>query len=210
MRKLIIIGAGCHGRMVADIARLTENYDEICFLDDGLTGELDGIKIVGKTDTFEKYIKDCDLFVAFGNNQLRRRFFEAIKKAGGTIKTFIHPGAVISDSATIGDGVVIIAGAIVNIAAKIGDGCIINTAATVDHDCTVGKFAHISVGAHICGTVNIGECAEICAGATVIQDLNICPNATVGAGAVVIRDITEEGTYIGVPALEKGELHKSL
>lgn len=210
MTKLIIIGAGCHGRVIAEIACLTENYDEILFLDDALCGEVDGYRVVGKTDSYVQHIGECDFCVGFGDNYLRRRFSEEIIARGGKLKTLIHPSAVVSDSAKIGRGVVIVAGAIINIAANIGDGAIINTAATIDHDCTVGKYVHVSVGAHICGTVNIGECTDICAGATVIQDLNICPNAIVGAGAVVIRDITEEGTYIGVPALEKGELHKSL
>lgn len=208
MRKLIIIGAGCHGRMVADIAEITGGYDGIYFLDDGLSGELDGHEIIGKTHDFEKYLSGSDIFVAFGNNRLRRDISERIIAGGGNIPTFIHPCATVAKSAKIGRGVVIIAGAIINIAANIGDGAIINTAATIDHDCTVGKYVHVSVGAHICGTVSIGECTDICAGVTVIQDLNICPNVTVGAGAVVIRDITEDGTYIGVPACEKGELHK--
>lgn len=209
MSKLIIIGAGCHGRMVADIARILGEYDSISFLDDGVSGECDGFKIIGKTSEFEKYINEYDFFVGFGDNRLRCKFCEAILEKGGILKSFIHPNATVADSAEIGKGVVIIAGAIVNISAKIGDGVILNTASSVDHDCTVGAYSHISVGAHICGTVNIGECTDICAGATVIQDLNICSNVIVGAGAVVIRDITEEGTYIGVPALEKGELHKA-
>ena len=33
MSKLIIIGAGCHGRIVADIARMTADYDEKNYFD---------------------------------------------------------------------------------------------------------------------------------------------------------------------------------
>ena len=210
MRKLIIIGAGCHGRIIAEIARITENYYAILLMDDASEGEVDGDKVIGKTESYVQYVRKFDFCVGIGDNYLRRTFLENIISKGGRIKTFIHPSAVVSDRAQIGQGVVVVAGAIINIAATIGDGAIINTAATIDHDCTIGRYVHVSVGAHICGTVNIGECTDICAGATVIQDLSICPNTTVGAGAVVIKNITEEGTYIGVPALEKGELHKKL
>lgn len=210
MSKLIIIGAGCHGRIVADIARMTADYDEICFLDDGVKGTCDGFDIIGGTKDFIKYIKDCDMFVGFGDNQRRRMFSEEILSKGGRLKSFVHPSATIAESAEIGKGVVIVAGAVVNISAKIGDGVIINTAASVDHDCVIGNYTHISVGARVCGTVNIGECVDICAGATVIQDLNICSNAIIGAGAVVVKNIVKEGTYIGVPACEKGEVRKTL
>ena len=127
MSKLIIIGAGCHGRIVADIARMTADYDEICFLDDGVKGTCDGFDIIGGTKDFVKYIKDCDMFVGFGDNQRRRMFSEEILSKGGRLKSFVHPSATIAESAEIGKGVVIVAGAVVNISAKIGDGVIINT-----------------------------------------------------------------------------------
>ena len=210
MSRLIVIGAGCHGRVVADIAKLTSNYDSICFLDDGVVGFCDGFEIIGKTGDFEKYIPDCDFCVGFGDNKLRQMFCERINLKGGKLKSFIHPSAIVSQSAEIGKGVVIAAGAIVNICANIGDGVIINTAASIDHDCNIGNYTHVSVGAHVCGTVEIGERVDICAGATIIQDLHICSNAIVGAGAVVIKDIVKEGTYIGVPACEKSERRKAL
>lgn len=210
MSRLIIIGAGCHGRVIADIAKATSNYDNICFLDDGISGICDGFEIIGKTSDFEKYVDDCDFCVGFGENKLRRMFCEDINAKGGRLKSFVHSSATVAESAKIGKGVVIVAGAVVNICANIGDGVIINTAASVDHDCSIGDYTHISVGAHVCGTVTVGECVDICAGATLIQDLTICSNAVIGAGAVVIKDITKEGTYIGVPACEKGELRKTL
>ena len=47
MDKLIIVGAGGHGRCCLDIAR--EKYDEIVFLDDGLVGQIvNDFKVIDK------------------------------------------------------------------------------------------------------------------------------------------------------------------
>ena len=38
MKKLLIIGAGGHGRVVADTALESRLWNEVCFLDDGEIG----------------------------------------------------------------------------------------------------------------------------------------------------------------------------
>ncbi|MCF0112187.1 MAG: acetyltransferase, partial [Erysipelotrichaceae bacterium] len=47
---------------------------------------------------------------------------------------------------------------------------------------------------------HIGSMTWIGAGATVSNKISICSNCMIGAGAVVVKNITEEGTYVGVPA----------
>ena len=90
--------------------------------------------------------------------------------------------------------------AVVNSSAKIGKGTIINTCASVDHDCEIGDFVHIACGAHIAGTVVVGNGTWVGIGASVSNNLSICGEVKIGAGAVVVKDITEQGTYVGVPA----------
>lgn len=189
--KLTIIGASGHGKVVADIARVS-GYDVIEFLDDDRTVSFCGsYPVVGTTDK----AVDSDIFVAIGNANIRERLSK-----GRKLVTLIHPNAVIAEGVEIGEGTVVMAGAVINPGAKIGRGCIINTSSSIDHDCIVDDYCHISVGSHLCGTVKIGKKTWIGAGSTVINNVNICGGCTIGAGAVVIKDIKEEGTYIGVPA----------
>lgn len=195
MKTLVIIGAGGHGRVVADIARLS-GYKEIYFLDDDVKNSL----ACGKIEEFLKYIPDSLFFVAIGNNAVRERFFKEIKGKGGIIVNLVHPSAVIANDVNWGRGIAVMAGAVINTGAKIGDGCIINTASSVDHDCKIGKFVHISVGAHLAGTVEVGERTFVGAGATVINNINVVSDCIIGAGAVVVKDIEIKGTYMGVPA----------
>lgn len=198
MKKLVIIGAGGHGKVVADIAKLN-GYDEIVFLDDATTsGFCSKYPIVGNSDCIKNL--DADFFVASGNADVRIKISEKIILHNKNLATLVHPNATIGENVTIGEGTLIVAGAVVNPSTVIGKGCIINTCASVDHDNTIGDYVHIAVGAHVCGTVSIGNNTWIGAGATVSNNINICSDCFVGAGAVVVKDIADSGVYIGVPA----------
>lgn len=199
-KKLMIIGAGGHGRLIAGMAEKTNKFSEIVFLDDADIKFSGKYSVVDKVCNFEKYLSDHVFFVAFGDNALRRKVSEKILCAGGKIGTFVHPNAIVDDNVTIGTGVAIIAGAVINSGAVIGDGVILNTLSSVDHDSRVGSYSHIAVGAHIAGEVKIGENVFIGAGVNVIEDITICNNSIIGAGAVVVKNISQTGTYIGVPA----------
>lgn len=206
-KKLIIIGASGHGKVVADIALHLQKYDEIAFLDnDENVKECMGFPVVGKSSDAERYIDEADFIVAIGNAKIRKQVTEQLERIGASVATLIHPMAVIGSNVAIGDGSVVMAGAVINPDSTIGKGCIINTCASVDHDCQVGDYVHVSVGAHVCGTVQISESTWIGAGATIKNNVNICGECMIGAGAVVVKNIEEAGTYVGVPARRiKGE-----
>ena len=193
MKKIVIIGASGHGKVIADIAE-KNGYNEIVFLDDNESvTECAGHPVVGKC--IEATSIDGDKIIAIGNAKIRDRMQRTIDTV-----TLIHPNAVISRRVKIGKGTVVMADAVINSDAVIGDGCIINTSSSVDHDCRIGNFVHISVGSHIAGTCEIGDRTWIGAGATVSNNVNICSDCMIGAGAVVVNDIEKYGTYIGVPA----------
>lgn len=201
MKKIVIIGASGHGRVVADIARLN-GYDRIAFLDDDETlvscGEY---PVLGRTDSEI----DADVIVAIGNAQLRKKFCEQQKDR---LVTLIHPAAVVASDVQLGAGTVVMAGAVINPGTQTGRGCIINTSSSVDHDNRIGDYVHVSVGAHLAGTVHVGAMTWIGAGAVVSNNLTICESCTIGAGAVVVKDISEEGVYVGIPArlMKKGDI----
>ncbi len=201
MNKLMILGAGGHGRVVAEIAQLSGKYTDIAFLDDKAPEASFPYPYMGKCEELTDYLTDYDFFIAIGNAAIRRRLQTEVEEAGGRIIMLIHPAAIISKDVTIGKGTVIMAGAIVNTGAKIGDGVILNTASSVDHDCIVEDFCHVSVGAHLCGTVHLGTGTWIAAGATVINNVTICSDCLIGAGSTVTHDLLNAGIYKGTPAV---------
>lgn len=193
MKKLIIIGAGGHGKVIADIA-IRNGYKNICFLDDNeKIKECAGFPVIGKISESRKM--SGEKIVAIGNAQIR----ENIQSQLDNVVTLVHPDAIISRRVEIGTGSVVMAGVIINSDVVIGKGCIINTSSSVDHDCKIGDYAHISVGAHVAGTVKVGNRTWIGAGSVVSNNVCICADCLIGAGAAVVKDITEMGIYVGVP-----------
>ncbi|CYW48619.1 acetyltransferase [Streptococcus suis] len=92
MKKLAIIGASGHGKVVADIAE-KNGYKEIVFLDDHSTGECAGYPIVGTSQCIEE-LTDFEFIIAIGNNKIRAS--KQCLLPQDRIATLIHPSAVIS------------------------------------------------------------------------------------------------------------------
>ena len=113
--------------------------------------------------------------------------------------TIIHPSAIMSPSAKIGEGSVVMAGAVINADAVIGKHCIVNTGATIDHECVIEDFCHIAPGVHISGNTLVGEGTWIGIGSCVIQGITIGRNSVIGAGSVVVKDIPDGVVAYGNP-----------
>ena len=199
-RRMVIIGAGGHGKVVADNA-LKNGYTDIYFVDDYMDGECMGFPIIGSSKDI-KNLDDgnTDFVIGIGNNGVRKKIAE---KYEVNWVTLIHPSAQIAVNVSIGKGTVIMAGAIVNACAAIGEHCIINTSAIIEHDNILEDYVHISPSARLGGTVRVNEMTHVGIGATVKNNIEICSSCIIGAGAVVVKDIKESGTYVGVPAKRK-------
>lgn len=198
--KLLIIGAGGQGKVVADVALKMKKWNEVSFLDNKSNIEpFINCHVIDKSSEALKYIRDYDLFVAIGNNAAREKIQISLESEGASIPTLIHPSAIVGEQVEMGKGTVVMAGVVINCCTKIGRGCIINTGSTLDHDNKVEDFAHISPGVHMAGTVEVGKRVWIGIGATISNNITIIENCVIGAGAVVVSDIVESGTYIGVP-----------
>lgn len=195
-KEIIVIGAGGHGRVIADIITLVGDK-VIGFLDDKEPNHLSEIPYLGTCKDILKYQKDAWFIIGIGDNHTRKELMEAYQV---NWYTAIHPSAVIAHDVSIGAGSAVMANAVINTASTIGNGVIINTAATVDHDCTISDYVHISPGVHLGGTVRIGTETWIGIGAIVSNNIDICGECIVGAGAVVIQNIGVSGIYAGVPA----------
>ena len=205
VKKLLILGSGGHGKVVAEIASLMKQWDEIAFLDDkeGLK-EVNGYKVIDKLKNYKLYKEEYkNAFVAIGNNKLRINLIENLLREGFEIPILIHPFTFISNNVKVDKGTVIMAGAVINTNSVIGKGCIINTSSSIDHDCILKDGVHISPGVHVGGTVNIGKCTWVCIGSSIANNITIGKNVIVAAGAAVIKDVPDNVIVAGVPAIFK-------
>lgn len=162
--RLIILGAGGHGRVVADIAEQTGKYDEVVFLDDNSNDD----KVIGKCSDYIKFKSEyTEMYLAFGNNQGRVDWENKIEDAGIKLARIIHPLAYVSPKAEIADGCVIMPYAIVNTHTVVKKACIINIGAIVDHDCILEEGCHIAPGAIVKGENRVPTCTKIESGEVV-------------------------------------------
>ena len=208
MTKLAIIGAGGHGRVVADCAHVTGLYEEIIFLDDCFPERTSNARwqIIDTPDNWPSYAKDYAFIVAFGNNELRRQYVEQLSQNKQRLISLVHPTAVIASGVDIGAGSVVFANATINIGTSIGRGCILNTACSVDHDCTIQDFVHISPQAAIAGGVQIQQDSWIGINTTIKECLTLAKHTQTGAGSVIINNTESHTLYVGVPATAKKKL----
>lgn len=207
MKKLAILGASGHGKVVAECAGLC-GWREVVFFDDAwpqlqhnghwpVQGDTDGL--LGDLACFD------GVLVAIGSNLIRQQKLQQLRESGAALVTLIHPAASVSAFASLAVGTVVFAGAVINVDARIGEGVIINTSASIDHDCVLGDAVHISPGAHLAGAVHVGDRSWVGIGASVRQLVQIGDDVVVGAGAVVVKDVVAGMTVAGNPAtaLEK-------
>ena len=201
-KKVVIIGAGGHAKVIADI--IEKSGDEIVgFLDDNKkkgTTIIKEYKVLGDfNNRFPLAIanSDYEFIIAIGDNKKRE---EISHSPNLKFYTAIHPSAQIGLDAEIQEGTVIMANACINSSAKIERHCIINTGAIIEHDNIIEDFVHISPNVALGGTVKIGKNTHVGIGSTIKNNITICENCKIGAGAVVVKDIEKEGTYVGVPA----------
>ncbi|MCL7942308.1 acetyltransferase [Halomonas sp. ATCH28] len=202
MQVLAILGAGGHGKVAADCAELS-GWQEIHFYDDAWPekSSVEHWPVHGNSRRLLARVGDYDAaFVAIGDGKRRKGKSDELKQCGFNLASLVHPSAVVSRYATLGEGSMVVGGAVINAFAHLGNGCVINTGATVGHDCVLGFGVHVAPGANIAGHVVIGDYSWIGIGAKIIQDIRVGADVTIGAGATVITHLPQGVTVVGTPA----------
>ena len=188
-RTLLVLGAGGHGKSVAEAALLSGEWQKVLFLDDAWpdVSLALGCQVDGKTEAVGEWANKCHgAIAAVGNNSVRQSWVRLIEQAGIELVSVVHPRAWVSPSAVIRPGTAVMAGAVVGTVSSVGKGAIINSNATVDHDVVMDDFAHLGVGVQLAGGVKVGAAAWLQAGSS-------CGYSVVVEAGVVY----EAGTVLG-------------
>lgn len=194
MTDLVILGAGGHGRVCAEVA-VAAGHAVTAFCDaaTGLGSHVNGIPVIGSDSVSElmsRHSPDTtDVFVAIGDNDRRMALLMEAERAGFGVATLLHPSAVISPSAEIGPGTVAMANCVVNANSRIGRGCILNTACSVDHDNVLSDGVQICPGVRAAGNVHFGEKAFAGTGAIFVPGVQIGAGAYIAAGCLVASNV---------------------
>ncbi|WP_018923064.1 acetyltransferase [Salsuginibacillus kocurii] len=198
-KKVILIGNGGHAKVVKEIIDLHPDWRLEGVLDDNASSN----EVLGEISLAPELAeRDQSLYfhLAVGDNIVRNEIFEEIGISHERYATLVHPTAVLSPSASIGYGAVLIANTVVNTDTVINNHVIVNTSSSVGHDCKIGNFVHISPQSGVTGGSVIEEGAQLGAGSIMVPNTTIGKFTTVGAGSVVTRDLPANCTAVGSPA----------
>ena len=203
MNRIILLGGGGHCKVVIDNLQIS-GKNIVGILDDNpefAGSDILGCKIIGGMECLSEIrVKTDYAVIAVTDPRTRKKLAQKCIEAGLEMTGFIHPSAVISDSATISSTAQICAGTIINPLARIEENVIINTQALIEHDCLIGSFSHIAPSASLLGNVKVGALTMIGASTVVNPNLRIGSSVVVGAGSVVVSNLEDRSNYRGVPA----------
>lgn len=160
--NLLIIGAGGHGKVVAEVAEAC-GYENIAFLDDNSP------EAIGKISDMIFYRERfSNAFVGIGNNQFRNETINKVIEIGYHIPVLIHPTAYVSKSAAVSEGTIVEPLAIVNANTVVGTGCIVSVGSIVDHDTMLEACVHVNAGAVVKAGAHVEENRKLEAGEVVL------------------------------------------
>ncbi len=207
---MIVIGAKAHAKEVLMI--LEENQvDDLVFYDDiAVPARKDFFgkyKILNDIEAAMAYLSVNNRFgIGIGGTHVRKRIVERFESIGGRFTSIIAKSASVGNhEVVIGEGCNIMCNTFVSNSVSLGKGVLLNRGASIHHDVTIGHFCEISPGATVLGRAVIGECCSVGASATILPDVTVGNNVMIAAGAVVINDVSDNVMVAGVPAVVKRE-----
>jgi UDP-perosamine 4-acetyltransferase len=200
-KTILIMGPGGQARVVLD-GLFAAGKTVGGLLDRTEKGvEVGGSVVLGGPDEWRLHAgDDCEFVVGMANSDMRQSICEEIIAAGASLGSVIHPSAIISPRAKLGQGVIVLAGTVVGPDAVLGDFTLINANCSIDHDCVLETGVQFGPGVTLAGGITCGEHAFLGVGATVLPGIQIGARAVVGAGAVVTKPVAEGTTVVGNPA----------
>jgi UDP-perosamine 4-acetyltransferase len=194
-----IIGSGGHA---ISLINNFFKYKDINIIYDVFTPKknekIHGIKI--KKFDIKKINKKEKLFIAIGDNVLRKNIYYSLKKNNFTIDNCISEKANLIKPIVIEKGNYIFSDVYIGPKSKIGENNIINTGSIIEHETEIGNNCNINPGVIICGKVKIGNNVVVGAGSILLENTEICSNVIIGAGSLITKSIKRIGLYYGSPA----------
>lgn len=211
IKKLVIVGAGDLGQLIAFHALESKQYEFIGFYDDtrDVGTETEFGTIIGHIpnilNDYKKYhFEEIIIGIGYKHLKFKQQLFETLVDEI-PFATIIHKSANIASNCKIGKGTVILSGCNLDKGVIIGDNTFLNIGCTIAHDSIIESHCFLAPGVIVAGFVEIQKRGFIGIGTTIINNINICEDVQTGGGSVIIKNISEPGIYIGAPAKKKYE-----
>lgn len=208
MERVLIIGTGPQARAIPDVVAACGDLALLGFVDVAnerrfLKGDAARLPVYDDEQfpsELTAKLGEFSVLIAIDRREVRPQVIVRVRQSGLPLANIIHPSSVISPSARLGRGILILTHVSISPGASIGDNVILNSAVTVDHDSTLQDDVIVSPGVHLAGGVVVKSGTLIGIGACSVPGVTIGSNCLIGAGAVITNDIPDSVVAAGVPA----------
>lgn len=203
-RRILIVGAGGFGREVLQWAR--EAWPERArfiggFISDDprrLDGFSTGAGIVSTVHDYRPESGDC-LLLGIGVPYSRRRVAEQLRGRDARFLSLVHPRAVVSPSADVGEGSIVCPFAVISDSARLGRCVLANYHASLGHDASAGDYAVLSPYATLGGNARVDEEVFLGLHASVGPGISVGSRSKVSANSCVLSSTPADSLVYGVP-----------
>ena len=204
MFDVIIIGAGGFGREVYNWIKEispSNSYKIKGFLDDN-PHQFDGYTldagIISNIDDY-KICKNDRFIMAIGNIDDKKKVVGALRDKGAEFISMIHPTAVIAQNVEIGQGVVICPFVTISDSATIGDFVMMHIYSSCGHDSEIGGYSILSPYSTVNGFSRLEDEVFMGTHSTVTASRKVGFRAKISANSVAMGDVPKYGFVYGVP-----------
>ena len=198
-----IVGAGGFAKCICD-ALWCNGHKDILFLNRGVTSgdTLFGFPVVSEDEIFSSD-RPSAVFVGIGDEWKRERYVAAAREQWQHLHfpSLIHPTAVVDESASVSEGVIVLAGAVVGRDAIVRSFSAVCTGARICEKAVVNQFATVGPGSRVARATIIGKRVFVGLRAETAVDLNVGADSVIGAQAIVTHDVPKCTIVMGRPAL---------
>lgn len=205
--NLGIYCAGGFGKEIYDVAiRANQHFkkwEKIFFIDDTIISNTKiYLGITYKFEDLHNYINkdDFEIIIANGEPSIRKLLFDKCKKNNFNIATLIDPSAVISQTASIGEGSIITTHCTIASSSIIGINVAVNVKTIIGHDITINDHSVLSSMVNVGGNCIIGSSTYIGMGAMIKEGLIVGNDVILGMGSVLHNNLVDDVIALGNPA----------
>jgi len=193
MMDVVIYGAGGLGREIYDTLMFFNSrkmaFNVVGYIDDVMaSGALvNGVRVLGESSFLSAMEGKVGLIIGIAAPEVRKKLHMRYKNYF-LFPNIIHPSAIVSPFAELGEAILIQSNCVVAANAKIGDGVMMNAHSGVGHDAQVGEYCSIMSYCDLAGNSRLGELSFVGTGVKVIPLTSIAAESYLCAGAVVFKD----------------------
>ena len=206
MKRIIILGAGGHGKEVAWTLRCMREVgaavELLGYCDDFVAKGtiVAGIPVLGSIESAADSVSGPVAYIcAVGLNKVRPSLVARAEASGWVPFTVIHPSAVIAERAEIQPGSYVATGSYVGPDAVVGSHAIVNFQSSIGHDAVLESFVQLCPGVRISGGAKIGGGCFFGSNSVVAPGVSVGAETTVCAASFVGKSVPPRVFILGVP-----------